>query len=416
MNTHADKTQENKSQAVANAVTQKSSIGEYTFQFVDNRPEAIAQRKLQETVNNSPKVKQLKALQEMANNSSRHIQRKIQLPERAYGNQDNNLSELKDQLQQNPIIESIENRVLPYLQQSIDQVLTRFDFQNRAFVNVDALAKAIAEELIENDSDVGEAIPKTIHHFWAGGKISKTAMKNIFNWRQKTVENSWNHLLWTDSRVNQVFESSNAEQMEALQIAGIQIIDLAQLPLGMGKDTQEAYDTLASKATSGQKSVLPFMSDLARYSALYHQGGVYADVDIDPNNVSLEKTLKHRDEESEIPMLGPGFRTEKDAQEAGYLKPDFGAKESASLSMFNKNAFGNHFIATRAGTNVMKQSASNATKGLQNSGFDVTSGPGDVLKAMHAQNSDLDTVSAQAIPPWLFDMNWVTDESSSIVN
>ena len=52
MNTHADKTQENKSQSVANDVFQKQSGGESTFQFVDNRPEAVTQRKIQTLINN----------------------------------------------------------------------------------------------------------------------------------------------------------------------------------------------------------------------------------------------------------------------------------------------------------------------------------------------------------------------------
>lgn len=52
MNTHADKTQENKNQSVANAVSQMKRGGESTFQFVDNRPEAAAQRKLQEMADN----------------------------------------------------------------------------------------------------------------------------------------------------------------------------------------------------------------------------------------------------------------------------------------------------------------------------------------------------------------------------
>jgi hypothetical protein len=69
MNTHTDKTQENKSQSVANTVSQKQS-GESTFQFEDNRPEAIAQRKLQEMANNSPQVSQLRAFQDMANKNS----------------------------------------------------------------------------------------------------------------------------------------------------------------------------------------------------------------------------------------------------------------------------------------------------------------------------------------------------------
>lgn len=78
MNTHADKTQENKSQSVANAVSQKQGGGESTFQFVDNRPEAIAQRKLQEMAKNSPQVKQLRTFQAMANNS-RQAKKAVQL-------------------------------------------------------------------------------------------------------------------------------------------------------------------------------------------------------------------------------------------------------------------------------------------------------------------------------------------------
>lgn len=69
MNTYADKTQENKSQSLANKASHKQNGSKSTFQFVDNRPEAIAQRKLQEMANNSPKVSQLKAFQDMANNS-----------------------------------------------------------------------------------------------------------------------------------------------------------------------------------------------------------------------------------------------------------------------------------------------------------------------------------------------------------
>ena len=89
MHSHADRTQENKSQSVANAVSQKQSGGEPTFQFEDNRPEAIAQRKLIEISNNSPQVKQLMSLQKMANNipqSKQVVQRVIEVSgDRVYG-------------------------------------------------------------------------------------------------------------------------------------------------------------------------------------------------------------------------------------------------------------------------------------------------------------------------------------------
>jgi hypothetical protein len=64
---HADKTSENKSQAVANSLLKRQTNSASTFQFVDNRPTAIAQRKRQEMMNNhfaaSKSVAQLKTLQ-----------------------------------------------------------------------------------------------------------------------------------------------------------------------------------------------------------------------------------------------------------------------------------------------------------------------------------------------------------------
>ncbi|AQS39591.1 hypothetical protein Sps_04506 [Shewanella psychrophila] len=52
MYVQADKSKENKSRAVANSVTQKKNNLKQGCGFVDNRPEVIAQRKLQATTNN----------------------------------------------------------------------------------------------------------------------------------------------------------------------------------------------------------------------------------------------------------------------------------------------------------------------------------------------------------------------------
>jgi hypothetical protein len=57
MNTHADKKEKNKRQSAANVVTKKQSGNASTFQFVDNRPEAVTQRKLQEITTNNAKNK-----------------------------------------------------------------------------------------------------------------------------------------------------------------------------------------------------------------------------------------------------------------------------------------------------------------------------------------------------------------------
>jgi len=61
MNIHANKKQKNKSQSIAKVVSQKKSGNESTFQFIDNRSETKAQRKLQELANNSPQAIQQKS-------------------------------------------------------------------------------------------------------------------------------------------------------------------------------------------------------------------------------------------------------------------------------------------------------------------------------------------------------------------
>ncbi len=69
MSTHADKTQKNKTQSGSSADSQMTSSSKSTFQFVDNRPESVAQRKLQEIANNSLQVKQTAQFMAMADNS-----------------------------------------------------------------------------------------------------------------------------------------------------------------------------------------------------------------------------------------------------------------------------------------------------------------------------------------------------------
>lgn len=87
MNTHADKTQENKSQSGSSADSQMISNSQSTFQFVDNRPEAVTQRKLQEIANNSSQAKQAAQFKAMAvnytNQQHQPYQRQENTPEQS---------------------------------------------------------------------------------------------------------------------------------------------------------------------------------------------------------------------------------------------------------------------------------------------------------------------------------------------
>ncbi|MBW2663244.1 MAG: DUF4157 domain-containing protein [Deltaproteobacteria bacterium] len=80
---------ESKSRAIANSVVQNKSKVKQCFGFVDNRPEAAAQRKLQEVANKKPQAKQAAQLQTMANNLESQQQQPIQTKENKTGLPDN---------------------------------------------------------------------------------------------------------------------------------------------------------------------------------------------------------------------------------------------------------------------------------------------------------------------------------------
>jgi len=67
MSEHADKSTENKSVSIANQVVHQSD-GQLANQFVDNRPEAVAQRKLSSMTNFSPPLQRLKTNSQIVNN------------------------------------------------------------------------------------------------------------------------------------------------------------------------------------------------------------------------------------------------------------------------------------------------------------------------------------------------------------
>ena len=67
MLTQTNKTQENSSRAVANDVSSKKNSNGAPQKLDDRRPEAIAQRQLQDMANNSPQAEQNRGYQQMVN-------------------------------------------------------------------------------------------------------------------------------------------------------------------------------------------------------------------------------------------------------------------------------------------------------------------------------------------------------------
>ncbi|MBC8755071.1 hypothetical protein H2O64_10335 [Kordia sp. YSTF-M3] len=74
MNAHAEKINTNKNQSVANTISKKQHTSNSSFQFTDNRPEAVAQLKLQNMMTNIPKVSLTSQLQKNVTFTGKTIQ------------------------------------------------------------------------------------------------------------------------------------------------------------------------------------------------------------------------------------------------------------------------------------------------------------------------------------------------------
>jgi hypothetical protein len=125
MNTHVEKTLENKRHSAANSLFNQQGRTKTTFQFVDNRPVVMAQRKLQEMMNhNRPQAEQASQLQGIADNDS--VQQKLPIQKK-----DNNTG-LPDQLKT-----GIEN-LSGY---SLDEVKVHYNSAKPAQLNAHAYAQ-----------------------------------------------------------------------------------------------------------------------------------------------------------------------------------------------------------------------------------------------------------------------------------
>lgn len=74
MNTHADKIQDNKSQADNNSSSLQDSKDSSTFSITDNRPEMIVQQKIKRIISDNPQPAKWKTYQKLANSNSQATQ------------------------------------------------------------------------------------------------------------------------------------------------------------------------------------------------------------------------------------------------------------------------------------------------------------------------------------------------------
>ncbi len=183
MNTHADKPHENKTQPVSLITPLLQPNGESAFQFVDNRPETVAQRKLQEEANGSAQVKQLRAFQEMTNSSFQPKQgTQLQAMENAHAAQQHPLIQKKKDSDYN--VQTGKGPIQRTISVGGELWVTEQDMEGSPLNNAGELASILEsiggiEYLADPPANIQAAInDERIFHMWKDGEYYDADVTN----------------------------------------------------------------------------------------------------------------------------------------------------------------------------------------------------------------------------------------------
>lgn len=146
MRAQTDKIKKQYQQRASKTVDRKKSNTESVFQFVDNRPEAIAQRKLREMTDNSSQVKQTAQLQALTDNYS----------------------------EQKPIGNELSNGLLQFRRVKGPKGLTEIEYHS---VNANGLGTKVEADLYPHDIPPGKSPPKSRPPWWGKFKALSPDIK-----------------------------------------------------------------------------------------------------------------------------------------------------------------------------------------------------------------------------------------------
>ncbi|WP_261957965.1 glycosyltransferase [Streptomyces nigrescens] len=229
----------------------------------------------------------------------------------------------------------------------------------------------------------GVLVPKKVHFVWFGKPMSHHGMANVLRWADHISRaneklppgKQWELNLWTDPKYNaKGAKKAWQTDMERLRKAGVTVhTDTAEKVAGAARSVQERHQQLDPDASRGltglpdlgqiyrtglKQGAFNLGSDIARYAVLAEQGGVYADVDLGPGQVSFETMPDIRLRPDDVPLLSPGLRDLssllKELRDLG-LRAQSGSTDSggpitqeellaAAKSRYEKGHLGNHFI------------------------------------------------------------------------
>ncbi|MEM7295370.1 MAG: glycosyltransferase [Pseudomonadota bacterium] len=171
----------------------------------------------------------------------------------------------------------------------------------------DRLAEVRAH-LADHETDATKvAVPSQIHMIWIGDSIGAGEVANIESVLESIRDKEgWGITLWTDRRKCGFVDGSETLQRLSRDEPRFTIDD--SLGDQVDERVRPTYEIAYRKTETGEKGAFTMMSDLARYSILLSQGGIYMDVDLNLGDADVSTWNLEMSEETGIPAFGPNIQ------------------------------------------------------------------------------------------------------------
>ncbi|GAA1278452.1 glycosyltransferase [Saccharothrix xinjiangensis] len=220
------------------------------------------------------------------------------------------------------------------------------------------------QEVAANPGPPAVDVPKQVNFVWFGATPKDGAVQNMVDWAAKAQETNgdWQITLWTDKGAGK-WDPAVVKQ---LRDAGVRInTDTKGMVKQLSRDVESRSDTpnptlydIYKKAQSDKVGAYNLASDIARYSVLVQQGGVYADVDIRPGTVSLADMGDVRMNQGDVPLFAPRLRDEKSIRDELGLDADTEITPQhvtdAANGRYGKGSLNNNFVVAPPNSDFLR--------------------------------------------------------------
>ncbi|RZU53469.1 glycosyl transferase-like sugar-binding protein [Krasilnikovia cinnamomea] len=198
-------------------------------------------------------------------------------------------------------------------------------------------------------------VPRDIHFVWYGRPPSDDAVRNLRAWKTAAGER-WTLHLWT-SRDSDAWPRTVRDTLAGLLTVHRDAPALVQRLGGVALDDALRHSLRAGAYNSA--------ANITRYAVLYHQGGIYSDVDIQPGTVDLQKMPDIYLRPDDLPLFAPELRDGKRVRQVlgehhrlpGESVPGTDRERTlrAAELQYDKGELNNNFIVAPPGSLLMEQ-------------------------------------------------------------